>query len=144
MRVDGDVALGPGPALLVELDPVPTIAVGRTPWGLAQPLTRARPGSRVARLGSDDDPAVVATCASGVDPRAVVVVTRDEPRHPWQSAHVRRLRSELPALVHVEMGVPGASAVHVRGRLWTHGASRASATAAVRVLCGTARMTRAR
>ena len=138
VRAEGDVALGPGPALLVELDPVPTIAVGRTPWGLAEPLTRARPGSRVARLGVDDDPGLVAACADGVDPRAVVVVTRDEPRHPWQSAHVRRLRSELPALVHVEMGVPGASSVDVRGRLWTHGASRASAAAAVQVLCGTA------
>ena len=139
VRAEGDVALGPGPALLVELDPVPTIAVGRTPWGLAEPLTRARPGSRVARLGVDDDPGLVAACADGVDPRAVVVVTRDEPRHPWQSAHVRRLRSELPALVHVEMGVPGPSSVDVRGRLWTHGASRASAAAAVQVLCGTAR-----
>ena len=98
--------LAPGPALVVELDPVPTIAVGRTP------------------------------CARGVDPRAVVVVTRDEPRHPWQSALVRRLRSGLPELVHVESGVPGESAAGVRGRLRTYGASRASATTAVRALCG--------
>lgn len=128
--------LAPGPALVVELDPVPTIAVGRTPWGLAEPLTRARPCTRVARLGRDDDGSARTPCARGVDPRAVVVVTRDEPRHPWQSALVRRLRSGLPELVHVESGVPGESAAGVRGRLRTYGASRASATTAVRALCG--------
>jgi beta-N-acetylhexosaminidase len=134
VRSAGDTMLGPGPALLVELDPVPTIAVGRTPWGLADALTRVRPGSRVVRPGRDDDPAQAFRCAQGVDPRAVVVVTRDEPRHPWQSALVQRLTTELTGLVHVEMGVPGVPSAVARGRLWTHGASRASARAAVQAL----------
>jgi beta-N-acetylhexosaminidase len=136
VRSMGDVALGRGPALVVELDPVPTIAVGRTRWGLAEPMSRARLGTRVLRLAPDGDVAAVRTCAQGICADAVVVVTRDEPRHPWQSALVHRLRSELPGLVHVEMGVPCERPLDVRGRVWTHGASRASATAAVRVLCG--------
>ncbi len=137
--LEGDVRLATGPALVVELDPVPTMAVGRTPWGIAPELVRARPGTRVVRVGPEDSTTGVAACAHGVDARAVVVVTRDEPRHPWQSAQVQHLRSLQPSFVQVEMGVPGPTAPPARGRVWTHGASRASAAAAVQALTGVTR-----
>ena len=50
MRWGGDVRLGSGAPVLVRLDPAPTIAVGRTAWGLDGLL----PGATELVVGPDD------------------------------------------------------------------------------------------
>jgi beta-N-acetylhexosaminidase len=141
VRIDGDPRLAPGPVLLVELVPVPTIAVGDTTWGIAEPLRRARPDTVTIRLDAEQAraPDVVqaldALAAAGG--RAVVLVVRDAARHPWQDAVLDRLVAAFPTAVVVEVGLPGPSASHGRrpqGWIWTHGAGRVSASAAVDVL----------
>ena len=73
LRSVGDVRLGPGAPVLVRLDPAPTIAVGRTAWGLDGLL----PGATELVVGPDDPlPAVPAD-------RPLVVVARDATRVGW-------------------------------------------------------------
>jgi beta-N-acetylhexosaminidase len=124
LRVVGDVAVGPAP-VLVELDPAPTIAVGRTAWGLAGLL----PGAVECRLGPDDPLPPVP-----VD-RPLVVVARDASRVGWVGRAVRTLLVRRPDAVVVEMGLPGTPAA-ARGWVATGGASRASALAAAELLTG--------
>ena len=50
VRCAGVVRLGSGAPVVVQLDPEPTIAVGRTAWGLAGLL----PGATELRVGPDD------------------------------------------------------------------------------------------
>jgi beta-N-acetylhexosaminidase len=126
VRVVGDVRLGPGAPVLVELDPAPTIAVGYTTWGLAGLL----PGATELRVGPDDPlPELPAD-------RPVVVVARDAPRVGWVGRAVAGLLAARPDAVVVEMGLPGAPPP-AAGWIATGGASRASALAAAELLLGT-------
>ena len=124
LRVVGDVRVGAAP-VLVELDPAPTIAVGRTAWG----LTGLLPGAVEHRLGPDDPvPPLPAD-------RPVVVVARDATRVGWVGRAVTALLAARPDAVVVEMGLPGPPPP-ARGWVATAGASRASALAAAEVLTG--------
>jgi beta-N-acetylhexosaminidase len=124
LRVVGDVSVGPAPTL-VELDPAPTIAVGRTAWGLAGLL----PGAAECRLGPDDPlPPLPAD-------RPLVLVARDATRVGWVGRAVTELLGRRPDAVVVEMGLPGPPAA-ARGWVATGGASRASALAAAELLTG--------
>ncbi len=125
LRVVGDVRVGPAP-VLVKLDPAPTIAVGRTAWGLAGLL----PGADERRLGPDDPvPPLPAD-------RPVVVVARDATRVGWVGRAVAALLAARPDAVVVEMGLPGPPPPPARGWFATGGASRAGALAAVELLTG--------
>jgi beta-N-acetylhexosaminidase len=125
LRVVGEVRLA-GPPVLVELDPAPTVAVGRTTWGLAGLL----PGAVEVRVGPDDPlPAVPAD-------RAPVVAARDAARVGWVGRAVAALLAARPDAVVVEMGLPG-PAPAARGWIATGGASRAAALAAAELLTGT-------
>jgi beta-N-acetylhexosaminidase len=127
LRVVGQVRLAAAPTL-VELDPAPTIAVGRTAWGLAGLL----PGALEWRLGPGDPvPPLPAD-------RPLVVVARDATRVGWVGRAVAALLAARPDAVVVEMGLPG-PAPAARGWVATGGASRASALAAAEAVTGTVR-----
>jgi beta-N-acetylhexosaminidase len=113
------------PPVLVELDPAPTVAVGRTAWGLAGLL----PGAVELRVGPDDPlPAIPPD-------QALVVVARDAGRVRWVGRAVADLLAARPDAVVVEMGLPG-QVPAARGWIATGGASRASALAAAEILTG--------
>ena len=127
LRSAGDVRLGPGAPAVVRLDPAPTIAVGRSVWGLGGLL----PGATELVVGPDDPlPAVPAD-------RALVVVARDATRVGWVGRAVTELLGRRPDAVVVEMGLPG-PVPPARGWIATGGASAASARAAAELLLGTA------
>jgi beta-N-acetylhexosaminidase len=115
--------------VLVELDPVPNLAVGRTGWGLSTVLPPRRPGTSVYRVGPGDTPPAP---PAG---RPLVIVTRDAARIGWQRAVLARLLAARPDAVVVEMGL-AVEPPPAAGYLATHGASRASAVAAADVLLG--------
>jgi len=123
VRVVGSVRLGTGAPVLVELDPAPTIAVGRTAWGLAGLL----PGATELRVGPDDPlPELPAD-------RPLVVVARDAARVGWVGRAVDGLLAARPDAVVVEMGLPGPVPA-AAGWIATGGASAASARAAADLL----------
>ncbi|MFL6131099.1 MAG: glycoside hydrolase family 3 N-terminal domain-containing protein [Mycobacteriales bacterium] len=126
LRVVGPVRLA-APPTLVELNPAPTIPVGRTAWGLAGLL----PGAVECRVGPDDP---LPAPAAG---RPLVVVARDATGVGWMGRAVAALVAARPDAVVVEMGLPGPPAT-ARGWIATGGASRASALATAEILTGTA------
>jgi beta-N-acetylhexosaminidase len=126
LRSVGDVRLGSGAPVLVRLDPTPTIAVGRSAWGLSGLL----PGATELIIGPDDTlPAVPAD-------RELVVVARDATRVGWVGRALAGLLAARPDAVVVEMGLPG-PVPPARGWIATGGASAASARAAAELLLGT-------
>jgi beta-N-acetylhexosaminidase len=143
VRATGAAAGGPPLAALplvaaphvAEFAPEINLAVGtETPWGVAEPLAAAVPGTTAVRLDPGDaaaaalDARVLAPAAG----RPLVLVVRDAHRHPWVLDAVRRTLAARPDAIVVEMGVPAVTlgAVH----LAIYGASRANALAAVDVL----------
>jgi beta-N-acetylhexosaminidase len=127
---------------VVELSPAMNLAIdGQTPWGLADPLRRLRPGTtsvrltepEVAEAGAED--LLDRSALDSATGRALVVVVRDAARHGWMAQAVGRLLHSRPDAVVVEMGVPNGTAagsVH----LVTHGATRVSGIAAAELLTG--------
>ncbi|HEY2674840.1 MAG TPA: glycoside hydrolase family 3 N-terminal domain-containing protein [Rugosimonospora sp.] len=117
---------------VVEFAATVNLAVGPTPWGLAEPLRAHFAGTTVARLGADGP--VDGVLRPALD-RPLVVVVRDVHRHQWMAdrlAEVVRLR---PDAVVVEMGIPVAAPVggtHIA----TFGAARACGEAAAELLAG--------
>jgi beta-N-acetylhexosaminidase len=129
VRTIGAVRLAAGGPVVVQLDPAPTIAVGRTAWGLAGLL----PGATELRVGPDDP-----LPWPSAD-RPLVIVARDATRVGWVGRAVARLLAGHPAGVVVEMGLPGPAPVPPAvGWIATGGASAASAHAAAELLTGTA------
>ena len=127
LRSAGDVRLGSGAPVVVRLDPAPTIAVGRSAWGLDGLL----PGATELVLGPDDPlPPLPAD-------RPLVLVARDATRVGWVGRAVTALLAARPDAVVVEMGLPG-PVPPARGWIATGGASAASARAAAELLLGTA------
>jgi beta-N-acetylhexosaminidase len=127
MRCAGRVALTGAAPVVVQLDPAPTIAVGRTGWGLGGLL----PGATELRVGPDEalpDPPA---------DRPLVVVARDATRVGWVGRAVAGLLAARPDAVVVEMGLPG-PVPPARGWIATGGASAAAARAAAELLLGTA------
>ncbi len=125
----GTVMLAAGaPPVVVELDPVPNIAVGRTAWGLGVVLAARVPGTTLHRVGPGDPlPALPAN-------RPLVVVTRDAARIDWVRAALAAVLAARPDAIQVEMGLPDAGGPAARGYLATNGASHASAIAAAELL----------
>jgi beta-N-acetylhexosaminidase len=127
VRCAGRVALAGGAPVVVQLDPAPTIAVGRTGWGLGGLL----PGASELRVGPGDAlPELPAD-------RPLVVVARDATRVGWVGRAVAGLIADRPDAVVVEMGLPG-PIPPARGWIATGGASAAGARAAAELLLGTA------
>ena len=120
-------------AYVIELDPVPTPAIGDATWGIGALLARELPGTRVLRV-TEDRPAPADVWAAEPQ-RPLVVTVRDLHRHPWLARQLDRILQARPDAVVVEMGVP-----YVRpaatAYLATYGASHASAVAAVELLLG--------
>ena len=121
------------PPYVALLTPVANIAVGdETPWGVAAELARLLPGTETAGFAGEDAGGVVLEAAGT---RRIVVVVRDEHRHPWMAATLDTLLAARPDTVVVEMGVPQApprGAVHIA----THGAARVCGHAAAEVIAG--------
>ena len=121
------------PPYVALLTPVANIAVGdETPWGVAAELARLLPGTETAGFAGEDAGGV-ALKAAGT--RRIVVVVRDEHRHPWMAATLDTLLAARPDTVVVEMGVPQApprGALHIA----THGAARVCGHAAAEVIAG--------
>jgi beta-N-acetylhexosaminidase len=126
LRCAGDVRLTGAAPVVVQLDPAPTIAVGRTAWGMVGLL----PGATELLIGPDDAlPAVPAD-------HPLVIVARDATRVGWVGRAVAGLLADRPDAVVVEMGLPG-PVPPATGWIATAGASAASARAAADVLLGT-------
>ncbi|MFF0221115.1 glycoside hydrolase family 3 protein [Streptomyces sp. NPDC004629] len=116
--------------------PVANIAVGdETPWGVAAELARLLPGTETGSFtGVDAGP--VALAAAG--DRRIVVVVRDEHRHPWMTGALDTLLAARPDTIVVEMGIPEApprGALHIA----THGAARVCGRAAAEAVAGARR-----
>ncbi|MDV7218903.1 glycoside hydrolase family 3 protein [Streptomyces prunicolor] len=122
------------PPYVALLTPVANIAVGdETPWGVAAELTHRLPGTETAGFAGEDAGDAVLKAAGT---RRIVVVVRDEHRHPWMAATLDTLLAARPDTVVVEMGVPQApprGALHIA----THGAARVCGHAAAEVIAGT-------
>lgn len=115
------------------LTPVANIAVGdETPWGVGAELVRLLPGTETEGFAGEDVGDDVLNAAGA---RRIVVVVRDEHRHPWMAATLDTLLAARPDTVVVEMGVPQApprGALHIA----THGAARVCGQAAAEVVAG--------
>ncbi|MCX5237453.1 glycoside hydrolase family 3 protein [Streptomyces prunicolor] len=122
------------PPYVALLTPVANIAVGdETPWGVAAELAHRLPGTETAGFAGEDAGGAVLKAAGT---RRIVVVVRDEHRHPWMAATLDTLLAARPDTVVVEMGVPQApprGALHIA----THGAARVCGHAAAEVIAGT-------
>ncbi len=121
------------PPYVALLTPVANIAVGNeTPWGVGAELQRRLPGTETAGFtGADAGREILAAAGA----RRVVVVVRDEHRHPWMASTLDTLLAARPDTVVVEMGVPQApprGALHIA----THGAARVCGHAAAEVIAG--------
>ncbi|WP_405863306.1 glycoside hydrolase family 3 protein [Streptomyces sp. NBC_01515] len=121
------------PPYVALLTPVANIAVGdETPWGVAAELARLLPGTETGGFAGEDAGGVVLEAAGT---RRIVVVVRDEHRHPWMADALDTLLAARPDTVVVEMGVPQApprGALHIA----THGAARVCGHAAAEVIAG--------
>ncbi|MGQ4431908.1 MULTISPECIES: glycoside hydrolase family 3 protein [unclassified Streptomyces] len=121
------------PPYVALLTPVANIAVGNeTPWGVAAELQRRLPGTETAGFAGADAGREILAAAGA---RRVVVVVRDEHRHPWMASTLGTLLAARPDTVVVEMGVPQApprGALHIA----THGAARVCGHAAAEVIAG--------
>ncbi|MFJ4630754.1 glycoside hydrolase family 3 protein [Streptomyces sp. NPDC088847] len=121
------------PPYVALLTPVANIAVGNeTPWGVGAELQRRLPGTESAGFAGADAGREILAAAGA---RRVVVVVRDEHRHPWMASTLDTLLAARPDTVVVEMGVPQApprGALHIA----THGAARVCGHAAAEVIAG--------
>jgi len=132
LRIEGALPDAMANALVVQLEPPATIAVGEVPWGLSPHV----PGVETVRmLDASRGPAVAEAIVARAGARPVVVVSRDTHRHQWARALVERLSAEHPDVVLVEMGWPAAWRPYgARAYVATYGAARANARAAADLL----------
>ncbi len=112
-------------AVVVELRPEPSIAVGAQPYGLGDAL-----GRRVPSIKSVD-------LQEALDSRDRVVVVQDAHRHASQREALERLSALGGRTIVVETGVPQWRPQHVTAYVVTHGASRVSLDAAAEILAAT-------
>jgi beta-N-acetylhexosaminidase len=102
LYAEGQVPPDVADALVVQLAPPATAAVGEVPWGLAPVL----PGV-VTVAGVNDRTAVVADLLTLADGRPIVVASRDTHRHGWARDLVEALAAAGARVILVEMGWPG-------------------------------------
>lgn len=125
VRVSGVLPAGLADAVVVQLMPPATAAVGEVPWGLAPVL----PGVvAVADTWSAAD--LVALAGD----RPLVVACRDTHRHPWARALVEAAAATHPGVVLVEMGWPAAWRPTGAAYVATYGAAPVNARAAAESL----------
>ncbi|SEE46009.1 beta-N-acetylhexosaminidase [Streptomyces sp. 3213] len=121
------------PPYVALLTPVANIAVGdETPWGVGAELACLLPGTETGSFAGEAAGDAVLEAAGA---RRVVVVVRDEHRHPWMSAALDTVLTARPDTLVVEMGIPQAAprgALHIA----THGAARVCGRAAAEVVAG--------
>ncbi|MEU9153870.1 glycoside hydrolase family 3 protein [Streptomyces sp. NPDC048417] len=129
-RVDSGTPLTAAPFVAVFTS-ASNIAVGtETPWGVAAELSRRLPGTETADFTGDQAGQEALAVAGD---RRIVVVLRDEHRHPWMTTALDVLLRSRPDTIVVEMGVPQApprGALHIA----THGAAQVCGTAAAEVI----------
>ncbi len=122
------------PPYVALLTPVANIAVGNErPLGCRRGAATAAARYGDGRVRRDGRGREILAAAGA---RRVVVVVRDEHRHPWMASALDTLLAARPDTVVVEMGVPQApprGALHIA----THGAARVCGHAAAEVIAGT-------
>jgi beta-N-acetylhexosaminidase len=133
VRASGTPALVRTP-LVVELWPTPSIAAGPAGAGLGDVLAeRATAISVVDLTGSPEDGADLLATAAQPD-RQLVLVLRDAHRHAWERETAEALVAAAPDAVVVELGLPFWPPPGGAGYVATHGAGRASLSAAAELL----------
>jgi beta-N-acetylhexosaminidase len=108
------------------------LAVGPTPWGLAEPMRARFAATTAAELAADGD---LDDALRPADGRPLVVVVRDAHRHNWVADRLARVVRLRPDAVVVEMGVPAAEPVGA-AHIATFGAARACGEAVAELLAG--------
>jgi beta-N-acetylhexosaminidase len=116
---------------VVELRPLPGIAAGDVPWGLATALTTVDPATTVTRVGEADG---TDAALAGAVSRPLVIVKRDRHRHPWQRDQLTHLLAARPDAIVVDMGWPSEPPLPAATWITTFGASRASAESVAALL----------
>ncbi|GAA1789852.1 glycoside hydrolase family 3 protein [Luedemannella flava] len=125
VRVSGDLPAGLADAVVVQLMPPATAAVGEVPWGLAPVLPGVRPVV---------DTASAADLIALAGTRPLVVASRDTHRHPWARTLVEALAAGHPGVILVEMGWPAAWRPANATYVATYGAAPVNARAAAESL----------
>ncbi len=141
VRIEGTLPADLDTALIVQLEPVASLAVGEVPWGLAGQLPGVQRvqftdaglvwGEQAARTTTE----VAAALAARADGRPIVIVSRDTHRHPWARDLVETLSGRSTRVVLVEMGWPSPwRPIGVPAYVASYGASRANAAAVAELL----------
>ena len=133
LHAEGPVQIGVA-ALLVDLSPAPSQAVGVVPWGVGD-LLGHREASVVVVRRAEPPIDVDEVVRLGAD-RPLVLVVRDLHRHPWAAAASEAVLRRRPDAVVVEMGIPVARPPHATAYIATYGAGRVNALAAIELLTG--------
>jgi beta-N-acetylhexosaminidase len=120
--------------LVLELADTPNPAVGATAWGLGGLLAEHLPGTVTRRIRPGATARVLACLPSDRTP--VVLAVRGRHQHPWIRDCVTAVVARRPGAIVVEMGFPTPGSATLPHEVITHGASHASAIAAVEVLIG--------
>jgi beta-N-acetylhexosaminidase len=123
--------LDPG-AVVVELRPEPSIAVGDQPYGLGDALRERRGGIDVLRRDGE----ALDGLADAIGGRDRVVVVQDAHRHAWQREAVEQLATQAGRTIVVETGLPYWRPPGPTAYLATHGSGRACLEAAAERLAG--------
>ena len=131
LRIDGHVRVDDD-ALVIQLDPEPSIAAGYIPWGVSEPL--AHRGVRLSTVILRDARAAVERHLAEAAGRTVVLTVRDLHRHPWQLAIADSVLSRRPDTVLVEMGLPACRPQAALSYVATSGAARVCAIAAAEAM----------
>lgn len=140
LRTHGHVTLAQ-PPLVIELHDAPTIASGRVPWAIGEPLAHRLPGTVVVVLTAQSrDPVPVLAEHPG---RPVVLAVRGVNRRPWQEQVVATVRALRPDVIVVDHELPGRADVLGHNHVLTYSGSRVSAEVAADLLAGRLRQTTA-
>ena len=118
VQVEGPVRAG-ADALVVQLRPGASMAVGAVAWGIAPPA-----------LSFDGPPVDVDGVLRRAEGRGLVLVVRDLHRHAWQADAVEALLARRPDAVLVEMGLPARRPARAGSYVSTFGAGRVNGQAA--------------
>ena len=123
LHAEGEVVLD-GPALVVELQPEPTIAAGVLRRSPGDWLADVLPVARLVRV--DEWP-------SGLDVDSgsrLVVITRDAHRHEWQREAAQALVADRRDAIVLDVGLPRWRPEGFGGYVATYGAARVNVEAA--------------